>query len=347
MDKSDDILKIVKGSQSKLKKVPCFGNRRRTFISYKWEDETRNAWVEQLALDLKERGLRVNLDRWDVRFGDSLTEYMSKNIKKADVILFIITNASVSAVESNSKSNPLKFEVQISTARKLAGDKVRTIGIFREGEKLPTHLKDLKYVDFRNDGLYAKNLRELIHDIAEFYPLPVWLPRNLPPILMTNVFLKSVLNDFFKVKPNENLAVIDYGSDKRPIVNVARGRWYGFTGGMWLEIDGLKVHGEYDWGEKRTVGTIDGTLHGNIIEFDWYWKSSEKSGNGFFLITEYLYQTSEQAIFRNESRQALLGCWFHDRDCVDIKQVLSGELDTLTNIWIYFRDKAGIYLGGR
>ena len=99
----------------------------KVFISYKWEDDADNLWVEKFATDLRSNGIEAVLDRWEVRLGDSFTDYMTSRIHQAEVVLFIITTESVSAVEApKGKGGAVKFEMQMATARRTAGEQWRT-----------------------------------------------------------------------------------------------------------------------------------------------------------------------------------------------------------------------------
>ena len=83
----------------------------KVFISYKWEDDAHNKWVEKLAINLRKSGIDAVLDKWEVRLGDSFTEYMTSHIAKADIVLFIMTTASVAAVEApKEKGAPLSLK---------------------------------------------------------------------------------------------------------------------------------------------------------------------------------------------------------------------------------------------
>ncbi|HEX5727502.1 MAG TPA: toll/interleukin-1 receptor domain-containing protein [Longimicrobiaceae bacterium] len=134
------------------------------FISYKWETEEHNAWVKSFAEDLQGHGIEPHLDRWEVRPGDSLTDYMASRISRADAFLFVMTSASVAAVEAEGNS-ALKFELQLAMARERAGEKIRVIGIYREGDRPAAHLRDRLYADFRDSSRYSAKLRELADDL--------------------------------------------------------------------------------------------------------------------------------------------------------------------------------------
>jgi len=136
------------------------------FVSYKWGEEDQNAWVERLARDLRTRGINALLDKWEVRLGESFSNYMTSAISRSDALLFVITKSSVSAVENPAPGGAVKFEVQLATARRLSGSNFRFIGILREGDRAPTHLSDTRYIDFRDDARYRHSLATLVADLA-------------------------------------------------------------------------------------------------------------------------------------------------------------------------------------
>ena len=136
------------------------------FLSYKGESEEHSAWVRKLATDLCARGIDAILDQWEVRLGDSFTDYMQKNISSADILLFVITSNSVRAAEApDGEGGPLKFEVQMMNARRIR-EGTRIIGIYRDGDRPPNYLRDHRYVDFRNDESYAQSLHILVNDLS-------------------------------------------------------------------------------------------------------------------------------------------------------------------------------------
>ncbi len=134
---------------------------KKIFISYKWETDKRNNWVEKLYTDLRTFGLDAKLDKFEVAPGDSFSDYMTRNISDANAVIFIITKKSKKAVESGKGA--LAFEMQISNARKMANkDNFSIIPILREGAESPNYLSDHRYLDFRNDSKYNESLKYLI-----------------------------------------------------------------------------------------------------------------------------------------------------------------------------------------
>lgn len=138
----------------------------KVFISYKWEDQGHNAWVERFANDLRSAGIDAQLDKWEVRFGDSFTDYMTSRIAEADIVLFVMTSRSVYAAEApTGEGGAVKFEIQMAKSRSIAGERMRLIGVYREGNKTAAHLRDHRYADFRDDSQYESSLKELVDDL--------------------------------------------------------------------------------------------------------------------------------------------------------------------------------------
>jgi hypothetical protein len=138
----------------------------KVFISYKWEDPDHNAWVERLARDLRSRGIEALLDKWEIRYGESFSDYMTRGIETADAVLFIMTPKSISAAESKApEGGAVKFEVQLSTARRIAGEAFRFIGVLRRGDRAAVHFRDFRYADFRDDASYQTSLQLLVSDL--------------------------------------------------------------------------------------------------------------------------------------------------------------------------------------
>ena len=137
----------------------------KAFVSYKWESKAHTAWVKKLSTALRARGIEALLDQWEVKLGDSFTDYMQEHIASADVILFVITSEAVKAAEApKGKGGALKFEVQMMNARRIA-EGTRIIGVYRSGDRPPHYLRDHRYVDFRRDDEYDKSLQVLVDDI--------------------------------------------------------------------------------------------------------------------------------------------------------------------------------------
>jgi len=62
----------------------------------------------------------------------------------------------------------------LANARRIRDSSFRIIGVYREGTDNTSYLRDHRYIDFRDDGLYDIQ----IHKLA----LSLWLQRTKPPL---------------------------------------------------------------------------------------------------------------------------------------------------------------------
>jgi TIR domain len=169
-----------KGVIKRSSQAPTIVKTPKVFISYKWQDSRRNAWVERFYTDLRKHGIDARLDKYEVPPGKSFSDYMTRSIREVDYVVFIITPQAVKSVESDQGA--VAFEMQISNARRLSGKgEFSIIPVFREGKATTTYLADHRYIDFRNNNQYDIRLEELVN----------WLlGQVIPPPLGRNPFLR-------------------------------------------------------------------------------------------------------------------------------------------------------------
>lgn len=179
----------------------------KVFISYKWEDADHNLWVEKLARDLRIRDIDAILDKWEVKLGESFSDYMTESISMCDAFLFIMTPKSIDAVEGNKTGGAVRFEVQIATARKIAGENFRFIGILRKGDKIATHLRDSRYIDFRSDSNYPQVLSNLVEDIRGITRKP-----ELPKKQNISLIAEPIVNRIWQSLPHGIMSLVEPAS---------------------------------------------------------------------------------------------------------------------------------------
>jgi len=150
------------------------------FVSYKWQNDEHNLWVERLASDLRHRGIDAQLDRWELRAGDSLSGYMASRIDQASVVLCIITDEYVKNVEApEGKGGATKFEMQLAVSRSISGESLRIIGVYKQGSKQPYYLRDNLFIDFRDQSSYEEKLKNLVEDILGISRKPPLGSKNI------------------------------------------------------------------------------------------------------------------------------------------------------------------------
>lgn len=138
--------------------------KTRVFISYAWEDEETNKWVQEFADALMKEGINVYFDRKDLTYGDSISEYMEKNIENADYILVICTKKYKE--KSKLRIGGVGYEVNIIVNQMMNDNKKKKIiPILREGSQetsIPLFLSGKYYIDFSSQENYSENIKKLV-----------------------------------------------------------------------------------------------------------------------------------------------------------------------------------------
>ncbi len=59
------------------------------FISYAWENEEYSDWLAQLAVQFREYGVNARLDRWHLKDGQTIPEFMNSEVRQTDKVLVL------------------------------------------------------------------------------------------------------------------------------------------------------------------------------------------------------------------------------------------------------------------
>lgn len=127
---------------------------KKIFISYSHEDKE---FVKHIATQLRNNGLNVTIDEWELNAGDRLYEKIIQEcLCKSDIIVAIISQSSLD-------SNWVKEELNISNVMRLNG-KVKLIPIHIDDSNLPDWIKSIYYIPFHNSS-FNDDLKRLIKHI--------------------------------------------------------------------------------------------------------------------------------------------------------------------------------------
>ncbi len=141
----------------------------KVFASYSHDSDEHKQWVLKLSCKLRESGVDVILDQWDLGAGDDMTLFMENGVRDSDRVLVMCTDTYVR--KANAGQGGVGYERLIVTAQ-LAQDlgTNKFIPIIRQSstdEKTPTFLATRVYIDFTDDEKFDEKLNELLHEIHE------------------------------------------------------------------------------------------------------------------------------------------------------------------------------------
>jgi hypothetical protein len=121
------------------------------FLSYKSDD---SEWVEQLRDSLQKRGVRVWLDRDQIRPGDIFAAALEKGLETSRAVALVVTPESVS-------SGWVKEEYyRALSLTKKSG--LQLIPVLLRDAELPAFLESRQRVDFRDTTEYEQMIEKLI-----------------------------------------------------------------------------------------------------------------------------------------------------------------------------------------
>ncbi len=115
------------------------------FLSHNAKDKTR---VQRLAERLKQAGLRVWLDEWNVRSGDIIALKVDEGLEQSRVLVLCISSNALA-------SRWVDLERSTAIHRDPANGGRRFIPLLLDDCDLPDSLRRYKYVDYRNESAAA------------------------------------------------------------------------------------------------------------------------------------------------------------------------------------------------
>ncbi len=85
------------------------------FISYSWTSEEHENWVLNLATELRESGVDVILDKWDLKEGNDALAFMEKMVTDPKVRKVALICDRIYSEKADDRSGGVGTETQIIT----------------------------------------------------------------------------------------------------------------------------------------------------------------------------------------------------------------------------------------
>jgi CheY-like chemotaxis protein len=129
----------------------------KVFISHSSKDKT---FVDRLATDLKNAGIDVWFDKWEIGVGDSIVEKINAGLKESDYVAVVLSRNSVN-------SRWVQQELNAAYIASLDKQNNMVLPILIEYYvEIPPLIRDRRYADFRTD--YNTGLNALLEVLCHF-----------------------------------------------------------------------------------------------------------------------------------------------------------------------------------
>lgn len=143
------------------------------FISYSWSGVAHEQWVIDLATELRESGVDVILDKWDLKEGHDSVVFMEKMVTDPEIKKVAIICDEIYAAKADGRAGGVGTETQIISKEVYENQSqekfVAIVCAKDENGKayLPTYYKSRIYIDLSEADRYADNFERLLRWIFD------------------------------------------------------------------------------------------------------------------------------------------------------------------------------------
>ncbi|MGI5868170.1 MAG: SEFIR domain-containing protein [Kiritimatiellia bacterium] len=199
-------------------------NPPKLFISYSWTSSSHEEWVLSLATQLRENGVDVILDKWDLKEGHDAHAFMEKMVTDPEIKKVAMICDQVYAEKADGRSGGVGTEAQILSGEIYAKqDQTKFVAVLPQrdtkGEPfLPAYYKSRVYIDLSDPDLYARNFEQLLrwiydkplHVKPELGSAPAFLSDDAPISLQATAQFRRALQAVRENKPYCDGALREY-----------------------------------------------------------------------------------------------------------------------------------------
>jgi hypothetical protein len=194
------------------------------FISYSWSDATHEQWVVDLAENLRESGVDVILDKWDLKEGHDAVAFMEKMVTDPEIKKVVIISDKTYAEKADGRSGGVGTETQIISKEVYDNqeqDKFVAVVSQKNDEGtpyLPTYYKSRIYIDLSEPDNHGENFDKLLrwvynkplHVKPELGSRPAFLDEKEGISLGTSIAHKRAVAALKENRPNASGALEEY-----------------------------------------------------------------------------------------------------------------------------------------
>lgn len=196
------------------------------FVSYSWTTPEHEEWVLNLATELRESGVDVILDKWDLKEGHDAYAFMEKMVSDTTVTKVIMVSDEAYAKKADSRSGGVGTEAQIISAEVYnAQDQGKFVAVLPSVDQngkpfVPVYYKSRIHIDLSDAEKYGTNFEQLLrwifnkplHIKPSLGRVPDYLADAAAPILGTGASLRRSVDAIRLSKPQALGSLEDYFS---------------------------------------------------------------------------------------------------------------------------------------
>lgn len=194
------------------------------FLSYSWSSEEHEAWVLELATQLRESGVDVIVDKWDLKEGHDAHAFMERMVTDPDIRKVALICDRVYAEKADGRLGGVGTETQILTPEIYAkADQSKFVAVIAEQDEngnpyRPAYYRSRVHIDLSDADAYGKGFEQLLrwtydkplHVKPELGSAPAFLEGTPGPSLRTSALYQRAMNAVRNNKDYADGAVTEY-----------------------------------------------------------------------------------------------------------------------------------------
>ena len=196
------------------------------FISYSWSNPIHEQRVLEIATELRQSGVDVILDKWDLKEGHDSVKFMEKMVNDPDIKKVVMVVDEVYAAKANERAGGVGTETQIISKEVYDNqEQDKFVAVIAEKDPsgkpyLPAYYKSRIYIDLSEPDSYAENFEILLrwiynkplHKRPELGTRPSFLEDSEGISLGTTAALKRAVAAVKDNRPFSSGAIDEYFS---------------------------------------------------------------------------------------------------------------------------------------
>jgi hypothetical protein len=138
------------------------------FISYSWSSPSHEQWVLDLASELRESGVDVILDKWDLKEGYDAVAFMEKMVTDPEIKKVVIVSDQIYSAKADGRSGGVGTETQIISKEVYENQgQDKFVAVVAQKDEvgkpcLPAYYKSRIYIDLSEPDKYGENFEKLL-----------------------------------------------------------------------------------------------------------------------------------------------------------------------------------------
>ncbi len=140
----------------------------RLLISYSWSSPVHEQWVLDLASELRDSGVNVILDKWDLKEGYDAVAFMEKMVTDPEIKKVAIVSDEIYAAKADGRTGGVGTETQIISKEIYENqEQDKFVAVVSQKDEagnpyLPTYYKSRIYIDLSEPDKYSENFEKLL-----------------------------------------------------------------------------------------------------------------------------------------------------------------------------------------